>query len=195
MGWLIALGVLVLLALMPLGVDASYDSAGIKAALIFGPVRVRVYPSEKRKETAPQKKVDKPDPVQSQEKGGPASDFIPVAKLILRLLKDLRTKLRVNLLQINLILAGSDPCDLAQNYGKACAAMGNLWPYLERFLTIQKRDVRIQCDFEAEKTLISARLMLTITLGRLLHLGSRHGFKILKEFKRVSNKRKGGVTQ
>ena len=193
MGWLIALGILVLIAWIPLGVDAAYDSGGAKAAIVLGPVRIQVYPAKKKKEAIPSQTKDKPTPDQNRS-GGPVSDFIPVAKLLFRLLKDLRRKLRVNFLQLNVILAGSDPCDLAQNYGKACAAMGNLWPQLERFLTIQKRDVRIQCDFEAETTLVSARLVLTITIGRLLHLGVRHGILIIREFLRISKKRKGGAT-
>ena len=49
------------------------------------------------------------------------------------------------------MLGGGDPCDLAINYGKAWAALGNLWSRLEQFFVIKKRDVEIQCDFEASQ--------------------------------------------
>lgn len=196
MGWLIAIAVIAGILLLPLGISASYDSGGAKAAVAIGPLRIPVYPGKKKKEDKPKEKPEKqPATGKATQKksGGPATDFIPLVKLILELLNDFRGKLRVNLLELNVILAGSDPCDLGQNYGKACAALGNLWPQLERYLVIRKRDVKLQCDFEAEQTLVTARLLLTITVGRLFSLGLRHGIKIIKEFLSISKKRKGGA--
>jgi len=72
--------------------------------------------------------------------------------------------------------------------------MGNLWPRLEEFLVIKKRDVKIQCDFTASETLVTARLDLTLTLGRLLVMGGGYGFRLLREFLNFKNKRKGGAS-
>lgn len=194
MGWLIALAVIAAVLLLPLGVSASYDANGAKASVAVGFLRVPVYPRKKKaaqEKTSAEKKSAAP--AGEKQSGGPVTDFIPVAKLILKLLDEFRTKLRVNLLELNVILGGGDPCDLAQNYGKACAALGNLWPQLERFLVIQKRDVKLQCDFEAEQTLVTARILLTITVGRIFSLGIRHGYHIIKEFLTISKKRKGGA--
>ena len=47
-GWLIALGVLVLLAIIPLGISAFYNSDGFLTRLVLGPVRLTVYPSKKK---------------------------------------------------------------------------------------------------------------------------------------------------
>ena len=113
--------------------------------------------------------------------------------MALDLLTDFRRKLRINCLELNLVLGGDDPCDLAVNYGKACAAMGNIWPRLEEFFVIKKRDVKIQCDFEASESLITARIDLTITVGRLLSVSVWHGFKIIREFLRIKNQGKGGA--
>ena len=72
--------------------------------------------------------------------------------------------------------------------------MGNLWPRLEEFLVIKRRDVKIQCDFAASETVITARLDLTLTLGRLLVMGGGYGFRLLREFFHFKNKRKGGAS-
>ncbi len=197
MGWLIALAVIAGLLLLPIGVSASYDSSGAKAYIVAGPLQIPVYPAKKKKDQAPkEKKENKDNPgtgSSAKKSGGPVTDFVPVVRLVLQLLDDFRCKLRVNLLELNVILAGGDPCDLGQNYGKACAALGNFWPYLERFFVIKKRDVKIQCDFEADQSLVTAKVILTIRIGRLFSLGLRHGIKILKEFLSISKKRKGGA--
>lgn len=120
-------------------------------------------------------------------------DFLPLVKVALDLLGDLRRKLRLNRLEIKLILAGDDPCDLAVNYGRAWSALGNLIPQLERLFVIQKRDMEVACDFTASETLVSARLDMTITLGRLLALAVRYGVRAGKEFLSIKKKRKGGA--
>ena len=100
----------------------------------------------------------------------------------------------MNRLELKLRRAGGDPCDLAVNYGRAWAAVGNLMPRLERLFVIKKRDVEVECDFTASETLVIARLDLTVTPGRLLGLAIVYGVRALKEFLRLQKKRKGGAT-
>ncbi len=219
MGWLIALGVLVLLAILPLGASVRYDSDGVLVRLIAGPVKITLFPRPKKKKPSrktEQKKEQKENkktpasakqdsPAQTEKPGGKAqekqksggswTDFLPLVKVGLDMLGAFRRKLRVNVLELKLILAGDDPCDLAVNYGKAWAALGNLLPRLERMFVIQKRDLEVECDFTAHETLVIARLDLTITLGRLLALGVVYGIRALKEFLKIKKKRKGGAVK
>ena len=118
-----------------------------------------------------------------------------MVRVALGLLDGLRRKLRIDRLELKVILAGDDPCDLATNYGRAWQALGNLMPQLERCFVIKKRDLEVECDFEASQTLIIADVKLTITLGRALGLIVWYGVKALKEFIKLRNKRKGGATQ
>ena len=113
--------------------------------------------------------------------------------MALDLLNDFRRKLRLDDLYLRLILASSDPCDLAINYGKTWAAVGNFLPVLEQIFVIKKRDVEVECDFTASETKVIARLDMTITLGRLLALVAVYGFRALKEYLAIRNKRKGGA--
>ena len=48
MGWLIALGVLAFLALLPLGVRVKYDADGAAGWALLGPVRIRLFPRPKK---------------------------------------------------------------------------------------------------------------------------------------------------
>lgn len=201
MGWLIAAGVIALLAILPLGVSAIYQEAGPLVRLIAGPVRITVFPAKKKedKKEKPDKKKEKPQAsttkkVEAKEKkGGSYRDFLPLLDLVLEFLTAFRKKLRVNRLEMKLVMAADDPCDLAINYGKAWAALGNLIPQLERFFVIKKRDLEVECDFTSDKTRIYARLDLTITVGRLLSISVVHGIRILRQYFAIMKSRKGGA--
>ena len=219
MGWLIALGILTALAILPLGVSAQYDSGGALVRLILGPVKLILYPrphSPPKKEIKPKEKKQEEKkqeektseketqeasaPVKKKEasgdpQGGDWKDFLPLFRVAMDFLGNFRRKLRVRDLEMKLILAGDDPCDLAVNYGRAWAALGNLMPKLERFLVIRKRNLEVECDFTSEKTLVFVRLELTITLGRLLGLAVVYGIRGLREYLKISKKRKGGAVQ
>ncbi len=204
MGWLIALAVILLIGILPLGVSARYEDAGPLISLILGPVKMQVFPAKKK--TAPKKtKENKPKKQAAKgasqkkpaekKKGGKLTDFLPIVYTILDFLGDFRRKIRINLLEMKLTLAGDDPCDLGTNYGRAWAALGNLETQLDRLFVIKKKDLQIQCDFEETDTRIYARLNLTITVGRLLGLVGRYGFRVLREFLSIMKLRKGGAVK
>ena len=201
MGWLITLAILVALAWLPLGATARYHSEGFFLSVIAGPLRIPILPKkpkeEKKEKPKKEKKKAADAPASRQapekkEKGGPITDILPIVKTALDLLNAFRKKLRIDHLYLKLIMAGDDPCDLAVNYGKANAALGNLLPLLERCFVIKKRDLQIECDFESSETVIVARVDLTITLGRLLGILVWYGVRALKQFLSIQNKRKGG---
>jgi hypothetical protein len=200
MGWLIAAAVITLLAIAPLGVWVRYDLDGLLLKLIAGPVKLTLIPGKKKEK--PQEEEKKPAKTQvtksaapKEKKGGSITDFLPLVQLALDLLGDVRRKLRVRRLELLLVMAGDDPCDLAVNYGRAWAAVGNLMPQLERLFVIKKKDVQVACDFTADKTTVFARVDITITLGRLLALVTMYGIKALREWIKINNLRKGGAVQ
>ena len=212
MGWLVFLGILTLLAILPLGVSICYDEDGAVVRLIAGPVKIKLFPrtkkdKEDKKEKAANQRPDQQNspnanqqaqPTKTEEKkpaakkGGPISDFLPLVRIVRDMLGAFRRRLRVNVLELKVVMAADDPCDLAVNYGRAWAAVGNLMPRLERVLVIKKRNVEVECDFETTKTLVTARLDLTITLGRLVVTVVVYAVKALVEFMKIKNKRKGG---
>ena len=214
MGWLIALGILILIGFIRVGVLVRYDADGALLRLILGPVKLTLLPAKNKspkkdkhlaedKNKKPQKAATvqpeklptdpPPAPKPKKKAGGPITDFIPLVKVALDFVGEFFTRLRFQDLHLKLILAGDDPCDLAMNYGRAWEALGNLAPVLDNALNIKKRNLEIECDFWAEQTLVNAGANITITIGRTLYLLVRYGFRGLKEFIKMKKKRKGGA--
>lgn len=52
MGWWIALGVIFLLGILPLGVSARYSGEGPLLRVVIGPVRLTLFPRKKEGEKA-----------------------------------------------------------------------------------------------------------------------------------------------
>lgn len=199
MGWLIALGIVALLAMLPLGVTVRYQQDGCRVWLRIGPVRIPVYPAKK----GPEKKEEEP---QREQKAAPArrgdhpsggswKDFLPLVQVLLDLLKDLKRKIRVNDLQLHVTMAGEDPCDLAVNYGRMNAAVAAILAQLAHWLDIRKQSVWLRCDFDAEQTVADARLDATISTARLLALAVRYGVRALKTFRFIKKQQESGVQQ
>ena len=203
MGWIIALLILFLLAILPLGASVLYDEDGPRVRIVAGPVKIQVFPMKKKAKKDKSKKEAKKKPAKAEKpakkpgpkpkSGGSWTDFLPLVRIALDLLNDLRRKLRVNELKLHLTMAGDDPCDLAVNYGRMNASLAALLTQLERFLVIKKRDVHIDCDFAASETVILARLDLTITLGRILSIAAVYGVRGLKTFLNIKKQREGGA--
>ena len=208
MGWFITLTILFLLAILPLGASVLYDEGGARVRIVAGPLKIQVFPLKKKpkkdksKQEKP-KKEKKPKPVREpgepgysgepEKKGGSWTDFLPLVRVALDLLNDLRRKLRVNHLKLHLTMAADDPCDLAVNYGRMNASLAGLLTQLERFLVIKKRDVHVDCDFTATQTVILARLDLTITLGRILSIAVVYGIRALMTYLKIKKQREGGA--
>lgn len=211
MGWLIAMGILLAIGIIPVGLRVRYNDAGMRLWVLAGPVRINLYPrpqkERKEKQEKAPKKEEKPttgkkaseqkeakaDPAAAPEKGGRLTDFLPLAQMGLEFLGDFRRKLRLDNLYFRLILAGEDPYQVAVSYGRCWAAVGNLLPQLDRLFVIQKRDIEVECDFTASETLVIFHLDLTITIGRLLTTAGKFSVRVLKEYLKIRKKRKGGA--
>lgn len=209
MGWGIFFACLVVLALLPLGIRGSYDQTGFTVRVIAGPVKITLFPRKNRKRKpkttdSSEKTTEETTKASSEKKrpktekdepgmqsGGSLERFVPWIRLGLDFLGALRRKIRLDNLYLHVVLAGDDPCDLAVNYGRAWAAVGDLLPKLERIFVIRKRDIQVGCDFAAEKITVAARGDMTITLGRTLCLGTIYGIRALKIF--LTMKREGGA--
>ena len=216
MGWWITLGILILLAILPLGISIRYDEDGTMVRVILGPVRFTVFPRPKKEKKPGKEKKTKTEepksqpagtdepakqpaknlaaqPEEKKKSGGPISDFLPLLQIVMDMLGAFRRRLRLNVLELKLIMAADDPSDLAVNYGRAWAAVGNLMPRIEKLFVIKKRNIEVECDFEATQTRAIARLDLTITLGRLLATVFYYGGEAGLELMKINKKRKGGA--
>ena len=102
MGWLIALGILILLAILPLGVHVLYNAEGVRIAVIIGPFKLTLIPGkhkDKKKKKPKEKKAPKESIAESAKKeksGGSFLDFLPLVKTAIEFLGAFRRKLRIS---------------------------------------------------------------------------------------------------
>ena len=202
MGWLIALGVVTLLAVMPVGVNALYHKDGFFLWLVLGPVKLQILPAKpkeekkadkkkekKKKPAAPKQKKEAPTPKEKKE-GGSWTDFLPLVKTIGVFLKGFFKAIRVRYLEVILTMGGGDPCDLAVNYGKTWAVVANAMPLLDKLLVIKKRKVDVGFDFTADATTVYAQADVVVGLGTVIALVIRYGVKLLMQYISIKNSRK-----
>ena len=197
--WLVVVILLICLLVLPFGVRVAYNENGLRLSLKIGPICVLIYPrkaapkTKKKSSKADNDKVKKPtNSAQRYFKDG-ISDFWPILQLLYDLLKDFRRKLHISVLDLKLVIAGNDPCDVAVNYGRAWAAVSNLMPLLDQVLAIQYKNVSVECDFLSSKTKLLGDMELTMSVGRILHLFGFRGLKLLFSYIKIMNKRKGGA--
>ena len=68
MGWWITLGVLVLLAVLPLGASVRYNGDGPLVRVILGPIKFTVFPLKKKEKKEKTKKEPQKELAQPQQK-------------------------------------------------------------------------------------------------------------------------------
>lgn len=190
MGLCIALAVIVLLAFLPIGIRLSYDEAGGFVWLKIGFIKLKLYPQDKTGKAKEDRKQSDNHGKKGEKKAkdGSLTDFLPIVRVVLDFLSDFRRRLWVQNLRFQLVLAADDPCDLAVHYGEAWAAVGGLFPLLEQYVKIKKRNIEVLCDFTAEQTKVVAYADIRITLGRFLQVALRHGLRGFKEYQKLSKK-------
>ncbi len=203
MGWWIALGILLLIGCLPVGVHLQYDESGPQVKIVVGVFRIPVFPREKSekkpKKVAPKRKKArspaKPAQPAAKKTSGNLKDFLPLLRRLWELMVEFRNALRINRLELKLCLAGEDPYNLAMCYSRIWAAMGVLDAQLERLFRIRKKRLLVDCDFLGSDIHAEGVLELTVTPGRLLWLTIRQSFRILPEVYKILSIRKGGATQ
>ena len=200
MGFWISAGLLALLAAVPVGIAVLYDRNGFLAKLLIGPVSIKLFPRKREdKQKTPKKERDKTaasqkkaKPKKQDQPGGSLTDFQGIIEQVISFLGAFRRRLLIKRLDMRLTLAGDDPCDLACNYGKSWAALGNVMPLLERAFRIRKRNLEVQCDFCADRPTLFADIIVVISIGRMLWIVLLYGIRILGEYLKLKNLRKGG---
>lgn len=192
MWWLFITGALLLVLMIPVGIKATYNNHGAAVDLFIGPVRIALYPGKKTKKSKQKRSKNGFDETKRVKKHavGDLAEFLSIARLILDFLKDFRRKLRINRLEIVIILAGGDPCDLSVDYGRACAALGSLMPCIEQLFIINRRRIEVECDFVAEKTVVDAGVDMRISVARVISLFGYHGFRVFRKYFNIMKKSK-----
>ena len=184
---LLALALLiVLICLLRVGVDASYEDDVLTLKIVAGPVKLTILPKKpkakpkkekKKKEKKPEK--EKKPKKEKEKKKLSLSFLVGAAKLALQAVNTFRRKLHVDVFKLVFIAGGSDPYDVAMLAGRVRAALDGLYPLARKALVIREREVRVGADFLADKPAFAGRLKLTIRIGQVLGIGLVFAFKAL----------------
>lgn len=191
-GWII-LAIIITALLLPVRVLLNYNADGFNSRVVFGPFLLWPFPGNDQKTESEKASGNTGNPTNGKRRGSNPSEFLPIVRSVLNFLCKLRRQLIVRKLDLRLILAGDDPCDLSVHYGETCAAVGSLQPALNQAFRIKKQNIYIGCDYVANETVITCFIDISITFLRLLILLLVHGTDILKQYSMIKNQRKGGT--
>lgn len=166
---LMVLLVLLLLGQIRIGVQVEYCEQGLFVRVRAGVFLIPVFPLKKKikeKKLKPAKGKNKPD----AKKGGLlklALEFIP---LVLDTVKKLRRKLRVDKLDMELVVCAPDPADAAIRYGQANALLGTLWQPMTQALHVKDGHAHVGVDFNARESTVYILADATLTIAQTLCL-------------------------
>ena len=180
---IIVLVILAALLALPVGVDGAYGAEGIALALKIGPFRLTVLPGRKRKKPHREKREKKP---RQSKKTKTAAGNRPDLQLILeavraglRALGRFRRRLRVDLFRLRFVSGNPDPYRAAMNCAYASALLGSLGPAAGRAFRVEESRVETCVDFQAEKSVLDVRAVLSVRIWELLYVGLALGLALL----------------
>lgn len=198
--WLLILGAVAALLLMPVGVLIRYDTKGPLVKLTAGPIHYRLYPSKGRRLQVRAKsrrgKKNGPARISKQapedKQGGAAAQVRPFVKTIFECLHEFRRSLVVRELELRVTLGGEDPCQLALAYAGAWSALGAALPVLEQAFRIRRRKIDVASDFTSETTSVYFCTKIAMPAGSMLRLALIYGLRFLKTYRSLKTG-KGGA--
>lgn len=175
----------VLIGLVPVGADVSYNAAGLLFKIKISFLRITLGGEKKpKKEKKPAKAKPEKKPAPDKPK---KSLKLPLVKVILLLVKHafsmlarIVSRFRVEVLRLYIVSALPDPADAALLYAAAGTGMDMLLNLGGDRLG--KADLHADVDFDAAAPLVDFRMVLTIRIGAVLGAGLRFGFGFLKDY-------------
>ena len=162
---------LVLLSLVRVGGTVEYSRSGVLVRLRAGPLRIRVYPPRPKKADGQEK------PKRVKKKSKPEKAALPV---VADAAGQLRRKVRVDRLLLDVTAAASDPAAAALAFGGVNAAIGMIWPLLENNFNIGDRRVRTRVDFNLTEPEAYLYGSFSLRLGQAAALALRLGIRFIK---------------
>lgn len=97
-------------------------------------------------------------------------------------IKRLFKKIRLNDVYLDITVGGEDAAKTAINYGAHCAAIHSVLCLLENLITVQTDAINIRADFDAERSVYSARCKVKMRVSTALRSAIRGFFAVYPEF-------------
>ena len=166
---LMILLVLFVLGQIRIGAQVEYCEDGLFVRMRAGAFLIPVYPAKKKKTKANQTKQVIP-PQQKKKKGGTLKMVLDLLPLVLETVGKLRRKLRVDQLEMELIISDPDPADAAVRYGQANALLGAIWQPVTKAFHVKDGHAHVGVDFEGNAPVLYILASLSLTIAQTLCL-------------------------
>lgn len=171
MWFVIALIILCILLLLPVGIRIYFDGRfRLELCVLFFRYTLPLSHSKKKPE---KKKSEKKRPAKSAQKVKTdnkklINSFSEIKPLIPALFKRAFAALTVKRLDIDITVASDDPCDTAMTYGAINAAVYTLISLAECFTKIKKKNINISANYNADSTFVTFDTVIITCLLRLI---------------------------
>lgn len=188
---LVLLALILALLFLPVTARVAYNRGAVSAWVRFGPVKLTLYPPKKTQREKPAKvkkaksgeeAADRPEKEKkhrlNREQLLYSIDVLP--PILGRALRRTRWRVRLEPLKVHLLIAGDDPADTAQLYGRLKGALAAGLPALHRLVRIKDQDIRLFLDFQGTEMDCIADAGLTIRPWDVLVIGLCAGGSLLK---------------
>lgn len=194
---LLILGIVVLalalVSLVRVGVRAQYVQNRLEVRLLAGPVKITLYPRKAKKPRKAKQQKAQAAP-KEEKKLPPLEELIPLAKQLLPMAAEaagrLKNKIRIDLFDLDVTVASTDPVRTAVNYGKLNMAIGMFWPLVEQNFKVKEWHIRTRMDFIAEHATAELHAAATLTIGQIVVLGIWAASKVLPILSQQKNGKK-----
>ena len=168
-GLIVAVCVLILLMvlLLRIGVQVEYSRDLFAVRLRIGVKYVQIVPGKPKKK---QTKTAKTKDGGAQQTGNQLDLLRALLPLILRTIRRVCGKLRVDKLDLVLTAGAEDPGDAAMQYGWANAVLGSLWSPIVSTCRVEDGHAKVEIDFNAKQPTVYLLAELSLRVGQILAL-------------------------
>ncbi len=182
-----------LLGRIRVGGEAEYEETGLLVKARVGFLHFQIFPlkkkrektekkkkpSRKKKESSAEKKKE-PEPPPKEKKGGPLELVKRWLPLVCEAAGELKRRIRIDKLYLDLTIASGDAAGTAMAYGYANMALGMLWPVIEQNFEVRDPKLRTGVDFTGRSAAVYIAAVFSARLGQLCSFGLRFGWKFLR---------------
>lgn len=199
---LIILIIVIGISLLRLGVSLKYSDSGFTAVLTVAFLHFTLYPAKgsprkkRKKKGKPDKKKDELEEQKPEgQKGGGTEQFKQWFRIGMDVLRKLRRRLRVNMLQVRHVVAGEDAAKTAIAYGNTCAAVAAILPGLNNLLSIRRQDIKIDVDFTGRASKIYVNVIISLAVWEIIYIAGSLMIPIIQKglLGKRNAKKKGGI--
>lgn len=185
----VILAIMLIILVLPLGVDASYIDSVLKLKIKAGPIRYQLLPKEEgKKPKKPKKKKEKkpkPQAAEGKEKKKlqlTLDDIFTLLEIVFRTLGRFRRSLSVDRFMFHFVSGNPDPYSAVMLYGYLNAGLNALAPAFHRALKVRDEDVQTAVDLDLASPVFEGQLVLTIQLWQIMFVSFSALFAALRWF-------------